>query len=201
MVAVLPLLWACAAVPLEPLPLLATGEGILLSATTPTGAYSMAFAGGSADLGGGAPMVATATTVTAAPTAGEPLEIRAARSAWDLKRRTAHFEGEVVVVRGPVTMRCVSLDVRYAGSDRIDTVVASGGVVVEHGDRRASAARAELVGATGKITLTGEPRLAEGVNTLLGERIILWLDEEKADCEGGPSGPCMLVVEGRALGK
>lgn len=201
MAAVLPLLWACAAPPLEPLPLLARGEGIVVSAATPTGAYTLAFAGGSADLGSGAAMAAKGTTVTADPTVGEPLEIRAARSAWDLKNRTAHFEGEVVVVRGPVTLRCASLDVRYAGSDRVDTVVASGGVLVEHGDRRAAAARAELVGATGKITLTGEPRLAEGVNTLVGERIILWLDDEKADCEGGPSGPCTLVVEGRALGK
>ena len=170
------LMAACAPSPLEPLPAVATGEGITVEATSASGSYSLAFAGAEADLVGGAPIAATRTSVTHAATAGPPLEIRAARSSWDLKKRTAHFEGEVVVVRGAVTMRCGALDVSYADADRIDTVVATGGVVVETGERRAQAERAELLGANGKITLTGTPRLAEGVNALVGERIILWLD-------------------------
>lgn len=191
----------CASVPLEPLPVSATGEGISIEATSESGAYTLSFAGASADIVGGSPIAATRTAVTQASGSGPPLEIRSARSTWDLKNHTAHFEGDVVVVRGDVTMRCAALDVRYAEADRIDTVVATGGVLVETGERRASADRAELLGATGKITLTGKPRLAEGVNALVGERIILWLDDEKADCEGGASGPCTLVVEGRALGQ
>ena len=193
-------LWACAPSPLEPLPAVATGEGITIEASSESGSYTLAFAGASADLVGGTPVAATRTTVTQAA-AGPPLEIRAAKSSWALKNRSARFEGDVVVIRGAVTMRCAALDVRYAAADRIDTVVATGSVTVETGERRAQAERAELVGATGKITLTGKPRLAEGVNALVGERIILWLDDEKADCEGGASGPCTLVVEGRALGQ
>jgi lipopolysaccharide export system protein LptA len=57
------------------------------------------------------------------------------------------------------------------------------------------------VGRTGKITLTGRPKLSEGVNALEGERIVLWLDEERADCEGGEGGPCRLVVAAEALGR
>lgn len=193
------LFWGCAPSPLDSLPAVATGEGITIEATSESGGYTLAFAGASADLVGGAPIAATRTTVTHAAS-GPPLEIRASKSSWDLKNRTARFEGDVVVVRGDVTMRCAVLDVRYADADRIDTVVATGSVIVETGERRAEAERAELLAATGKITLTGKPRLAEGVNALVGERIILWLDDEKADCEGGASGPCTLVVEGRALG-
>lgn len=128
-----------------------------------------------------------------------PLEIVAERSEWDLAARTARFSGAVVVKRGGVELRCATLDVRYAGADRIDTVVATGDVRVRQGDRTASAATAELVGATGEIALTGGPRLAEGPNTLHGARIVLWLDDERATCEGASGEPCRLVVEGSAL--
>ncbi|MES2639637.1 MAG: LptA/OstA family protein [Myxococcota bacterium] len=128
-----------------------------------------------------------------------PLEIVAERSDWDLKARTARFVGAVQVRRGEVTMRCDTLEVRYADAERIDRVVATGAVEVNRGERRAKSAAAELDGATGKIALTGEPRLSEGPNTLVGHTIVLWLDDERATCEGVAGTPCRLVVEGSAL--
>ncbi len=128
-----------------------------------------------------------------------PLEIVADRSEWDLRARTAQFSGNVNVLRGEVSMRCDSLDVRYAGPDRIDRVVATGNVEVRRGERRATAASAELDGATGRIALRGDPRLSEGPNTLVGNSIVLWLDDERATCEGAEGAPCRLVVEGSAL--
>jgi lipopolysaccharide export system protein LptA len=70
---------------------------------------------------------------------------------------------------------------------------------VTRGERAATSAKAELEGATGRITMTGEPRLSEGPNTLAGDRIVLWLDDERATCEGAAGAPCRLVVEGSAL--
>ncbi len=128
-----------------------------------------------------------------------PLEITAERSEWDLAARTARFSGAVQVRRGGVQMRCDTLDVRYADAERVDRVLAAGNVRVTQGAREASAASAELVGATGQITLAGAPRLAEGPNTLVGSRIVLWLDDERASCEGAGGEPCRLVVEGSAL--
>jgi lipopolysaccharide export system protein LptA len=171
----------------------------MLEATSGETEYRVTLAGAEADVAGGGEIAATTTTVTAA--SASTLDIQAKRSTWDLKGRSARFEGGVVVTRGPVTLRCATLDVRYAGADVIDTVVATGGVTVDRGGRHASAERAELVGRTGKITLTGRPKLSEGVNALEGERIVLWLDEERADCEGGEGGPCRLVVAAEALGR
>jgi lipopolysaccharide export system protein LptA len=187
----------CGARELDPLPDVATAEGVRLEAEVGAARYRIALAGAEADLVAGGPVSATATEVerqSASP--GADLDIVAARSSWDLRGRSAHFEGDVRVTRGPVTLRCAALDVTYAGAETLDTVVATGGVTVTRGERRASAERAELVGKTGRITLTGRP----GVNTLVGERIILWLDDERADCEGGVSGPCRLVVAARAIG-
>ncbi len=189
---------ACASAALEPLPAKVVAEGVTVQARSEHGAYEVHLAGAEGEPGSG--VQATGTRVSARAPTGPELEIVAARSSWDLKGRTAHFEGNVIATRGDVTMRCSTLDVVYAGADAIETVVASGGVRVERGARLAEASRAELVGKTGRITLTGEPRLAEGVNVLVGERIVLWLDDERADCEGGATGPCRLVVAPGALG-
>jgi lipopolysaccharide transport protein LptA len=128
-----------------------------------------------------------------------PLEILAERSDWDLRARTAHFEGSVLVRRGGVELRCAALDVRYANADRVDDIIATGGVTVQQGARAATAARAELIGATGQITLTGQPTLSEGPNTLAGATITLWLDDERASCAGADGAPCRLLVDGSAL--
>lgn len=142
---------------------------------------------------------AAGTAVVRAESGKAPMEIRADRSSWQLDARVATFAGNVQVVRGPVTLRCAELEVRYADAARVDRVLARGGVHVERGERRATAQQAELVGATGEVRLTGEPRLQEGPNTLAGATITLWLDDERAECAGADGEPCRLTVEGGAL--
>ncbi|MFN7146573.1 MAG: LptA/OstA family protein [Myxococcota bacterium] len=189
----LALLAACApSEPAAPLPTAAVATGVE--------AVGEGWSAAAATLRFGANVAEAAEPAIVRATDGKPpLEITAARSEWDLKARTARFSGTVDVRRGGVTMRCDSLDVRYADADRIDRVVATGNVLVRQGARTANAATAELVGATGQITLTGTPKLAEGPNTLVGNRIVLWLDDERASCEGAGGEPCRLVVEGSAL--
>lgn len=161
------------------------------------GAWGMATA--SAVLRGGIAQ-AGETAVVRAETGSQPLQISAAHSTWDLAKHTAHFEGEVNVLRGVVTMTCSALDVTYDGA-RIDRVVAMDAVRVTREGRVATANRAELEGATGKITLTGAPTLAEGPNHLSGTAITLFLDDEKAECVGGAAdSPCTLTVDSTALG-
>ncbi len=143
-----------------------------------------------------------AAPAPAAPAPVDParaLTIDAPASEWDLRERVARFEGGVVATRGPVTLRTPTLTVRYAGADRIDKVEAAGGVEVTRGARTARAERAVLDAASGEIVLTGGPRLAEGPNALEGTRIVLFLDDERARCEGAEGAPCRLVVDGTAL--
>lgn len=128
-----------------------------------------------------------------------PLEIRAQRSEWDLRNRAATFTEEVVVTRGDVQIACGQLRVTYKDADHLDVVVATGGVDVTRGGRRAHAERAEIDGDSGRITLTGAPTLSEGPNALAGDRITLYLDDERALCEGAAGTPCRLVVDGSAL--
>lgn len=130
----------------------------------------------------------------------QPLSIQAQRSEWDLKARSAHFEGEVVVTRGDVVMTCPVLDVVYGAKQQIQQVVATGPVVVRSGDRQATAGHAELLAESGELLLTGKPRLEEGDNALVGQKIRFYLDGERVVCEGAAGEPCSLVMRGD-LGK
>ncbi len=163
------------------------------------GAYVVALSQASAPSGGGV-ATATATEASRRDEGKPPLSISSSASTWDLKNKRASFEGQVVVTRGDVTMRCDKLDVAYGSGDAVETVVATGNVVVDKGSRVARAAAAELVGPTGRITLTGSPRLADGPNELMGDSIVLWLDDERATCTGKAGAPCTLVVAGWAVG-
>lgn len=178
--------------PVAPLPTAAAATGVeAVGDGWSAAAATLRFAGGVAE--------ASEPAIIRSESGKPPLEIVAERSEWDLRARTARFTGAVTVRRGDVEMRCAALDVRYADADRIDAVVATGGVEVNRGARTATAQSAELVGATGRITLSGEPTLTEGPNTLMGASIVLWLDDERATCEGADGAPCRLVVDGAAL--
>ncbi|MDP2304566.1 MAG: LptA/OstA family protein [Pseudomonadota bacterium] len=176
----------------QPLPSAATASGVEVSGD--------GWSAAAATLRFGAGFAQATEPAVVRPSDGKPpLEIVAERSEWDLKARTARFVGAVHVRRGDVVMRCDALDVLYADAERIDRVIATGSVEVRRGERLATSASAELEGATGKVALTGEPRLSEGPNTLAGHTIVLWLDDERATCEGVSGAPCRLLVEGSAL--
>lgn len=125
-----------------------------------------------------------------------PMQIEAPASDWNLKTRNVRFTGGVVVTRGDVVMRCAELEVRYADADTVDQAIARGDVVVEKGERRATGTEAVLTAADGRIVLTGEPTVTEGPNRLSGQRIELFLDDERLSCQA-----CRLVVAGEALGR
>lgn len=193
-------IFACSSAPLPPLPEMATATGVEIRTEAAGADVQIRLAGAEGDVFTLQPIRATATTVGYIQQGKPDLEIRAARSDWNLRERTAAFDQDVVVTRGDVTMTCSHLDVRYGSASQIDTVVATGTVRVLRGEREATADKAELDGKTGRVVLTGNPRLREGASELVGAVITLWLDDERANCEGEKGTECRLLVAGSAIG-
>jgi lipopolysaccharide export system protein LptA len=123
------------------------------------------------------------------------LRIEADRSQWDLKGRTVLFEGNVRTTRGEMHMVCDQLDVQLGEGDAIETAAAQGAIRVTHAERVATGERAELFADRGELIITGNPIVVEGGNSLAGERITLWLDDDRMDCEA-----CTLVMENPGIG-
>lgn len=123
-----------------------------------------------------------------------PLEVRSERARWDLKAHTVLLEGQVRAVRGDVTLTCDRMDVRYTQVDRIQSVQATGNVVVTRGDRVLEAGRADLEVESGRLELTESPRLLEAGHRLEGRRVVMWLDQDRLECDA-----CSLVFKGEAV--
>ena len=122
------------------------------------------------------------------------LVIEAPASSWDLAANMVQFSGGVVATRGDVVLRCQSLDVRFDAENRVELAEADGPVHLSRGSLEARSQRALLTGATGRVDLLGDASLDEPSGRLSGKRIVLWLDDDRVECDD-----CRLVVDGSKL--
>jgi lipopolysaccharide transport protein LptA len=122
------------------------------------------------------------------------LVIEAPSSEWDLAAGSVLFTGGVVVNRGDVQLHCRTLALRFDGDHRVELAEATGEVRLDRGSLHAQAEAATLVGATGRLELHGAAKLQEPAGTLVGARIVLWLDDDRVEC-----ADCRLVVDGSKL--
>ena len=89
----------------------------------------------------------------------------------------------VHVVTPEMTLDCGSLELTLNESNEIGWMEALGEVKILHEEREAHAGRLVFEAATGEYVLEQEPRLVEGRNRILGERIRFWRDSKKMVCE------------------
>jgi lipopolysaccharide export system protein LptA len=121
----------------------------------------------------------------------EPVEIEAKSLEFDARENVAVFRGDVVTTQGDVVMRSAVLRVEFAQSngkigrvERPQSVVAEGDVRITQGARVALGNRAEFDEAERMLVLSGDAVLHEGSNQVRGERIIVYLDEDRSVVEG-----------------
>ena len=194
------LLIGCAspALPDAPLPEAVVAEGVVAGGTQPGLQWGLSAA--AVELAAGATVARASTPVVAMQGDGEPITIRSLRSTWQMKEHRAHFEGDVVMVRGRMELRCIALDVAYSASGTMERMEAAGPVEViqqtDSGERRARGERAVYDAVKGEIVLTGSPEIQEGPNRLRGRIVRVQMEAEEVICEGGEGEVCVLELSG-----
>jgi lipopolysaccharide export system protein LptA len=128
--------------------------------------------------------------------------------------KEATFEGNVKVNQGDVTLSCDQLVLVYdekAGArtgdgrarklakklenvSQIKSITASGNVKIVQNDRMAVAGKALYDNAKRTITLTEGPRLWQGTDVMVANTIIIYLDENRVDSEGGKENPIKFKI-------
>jgi lipopolysaccharide transport protein LptA len=112
-----------------------------------------------------------------------PTRVEAARMSLDRSERLARFTDDVVVRRGDVVVRGPRMDAHYDDSGQLTHLYLRGGVEVRQGERRAVAENADYDARTREVLLTGEPRVFDRGDVLVGERIALALDSREIRVE------------------
>jgi lipopolysaccharide transport protein LptA len=114
---------------------------------------------------------------------GQPsASIRSERASWDLREHHVSFEGQVVLERGPFTLECSRLEARFDSPEQLRSAEAIE-ATIRHRGRVATGHRASLDLVSGELVLEGAPTVTEGERSLRGERIVLFLDDERLECE------------------
>jgi lipopolysaccharide export system protein LptA len=138
----------------------------------------------------------------------EPITITSDSLEYDYKANVVVYRGEVLAIQGTVKLRSDTLTVTLERRDgdaaaktatpknaapesptqepqRVHEIVAVGGVRIDDGARWATGGRAVFEQAQRTVVLTEEPVLHDGANEVAGERVVVYLDENRSIVEGG----------------
>jgi lipopolysaccharide export system protein LptA len=116
-----------------------------------------------------------------------PITIKSNELAADNKGKTAIFSGKVVAKQGDVIIFCDRMTVYYGRTQGdVDKIEADGNVRIVQENRTGVASHAVYEGRQGRITLTGGgPKLMQGADTVSGEIITYFIDDERSSVTGG----------------
>lgn len=116
-----------------------------------------------------------------------PITIKSNELAADNKGKTAVFTGKVTAKQGDVTILSDKLTVRYSDKkEDVEQIQADGNVRIVQQNRTGYANKALYDSKAGRITLSGgNPRVTQGANTITGETITYYIDEDRSIVTGG----------------
>ena len=129
--------------------------------------------------------------------AREPIVVTSNRMEADKLGDLVTFSGDVVLKKEAMTMNADTLLVHYDQPAKgIREIEAIGNVVVTKEGRTALAERAVYYSKEEKIVLTGDARIIENENQVGGDRITLFMRDERSIVEGGK----VLIYQDRGEG-
>lgn len=118
-----------------------------------------------------------------------PVEITSERLSVDQTAATAEFTGEVLAGQGTLRIQADTLLVEYQTENdnltgQIERMTARGNVTLTNGAEAAEGQEAIYVVADGKVRMTGDVLLTQGLNAISGEILNIDLDTGNAVFEG-----------------
>ncbi|MBE9529149.1 MAG: hypothetical protein IME99_07920 [Proteobacteria bacterium] len=116
-----------------------------------------------------------------------PLVITSKTLEADNKKGIVIFKGNVIAEE-EFLLCSDELYLGYGDGTKVDSMVAIGDVRIVHGDRVSGANRAEYKRAGRTLILTGSAVVVECGDTVRGERIEVYLDEDRVVVDGGGTG-------------
>ena len=102
---------------------------------------------------------------------------------FDYKKQYALFENNVLVTDPEMQLAADRLTVLFDAKGKAQSIKAEGRVTIKQLDKTAQAGLATYDFETGKIVLAIKPRVTRGRDTLEGELITFWRDQNRMVCQ------------------
>jgi lipopolysaccharide export system protein LptA len=147
----------------------------------------------------------------------EPIHITSDSLEYDYKTNVVVYRGDVIAIQGDMKVRSDTLTVTLAGREgagvpgapehdadpskaggqKVQQIVAVGNVRIDNGTRWATGGRAVFEQASRTLVLTETPVLHDGPNEVAGDRVLVYLDENRSVVEGGRKRVKAVVYPGK----
>lgn len=125
-----------------------------------------------------------------------PITIKSNQLAADNRNKTAVFSGKVVAKQGDITIFADKLTINYGEKKgEVDKIIAEGAVRIVQENRTGTAGHAVYDNREGRITLTGSPRVMQGDDTISGDSITYYIDEDRSVVTGGSGHRVEAVIQ------
>ncbi|MFN2375510.1 MAG: LptA/OstA family protein [Candidatus Binatia bacterium] len=120
-----------------------------------------------------------------------PINISADRLECSYGKGLLRYEGNVRVEHAGAKIHARSLEVAFEpeGQRRLKKITARGDVEVLNGNESARSELAEYDPTAATIVLSNNARLGSGPNSLAGEKVVVYLNEERAVVLGSGGAP------------
>jgi lipopolysaccharide export system protein LptA len=139
----------------------------------------------------------------------QPITVTAQTLEFDYKRNVVVYRGDVHAVQGDVHLHSDELTITLASADagrasttppapdrpagdatlggrvQLREVIATGRVRIDQGERWATGGRAVFDQERRQLVLSVSPVLHDGPNQISGDRVVVYLDEDRSVVEGG----------------
>ena len=135
----------------------------------------------------------------------EPITITSDTLEYEYKDGVIVYRGDVLAVQGEVKIKSNELRITLAKSDdgkkkngenavgalddasasKLQSVVATGSVRIDQGTRWAVGGKATFDQSNRTLVLTENPVMHDGPNEVAGDRVVVYLDENRSVVEGG----------------
>jgi lipopolysaccharide transport protein LptA len=102
---------------------------------------------------------------------------------FDYKKQYALFENNVLATDPEMQLAADKLTVIFDAKGKAQSIKAEGRVTIKQTDKTAQAGLATYDFETGKIVLAIKPRVTRGRDTLEGELITFWRDQNRMICQ------------------
>lgn len=143
----------------------------------------------------------------------QPITVTADTLEYDYKTNVVVYRGDVVATQGEMKVRSDTLTVTFAAArdgggapttdksgQRLEQIVAVGNVRIDNGTRWATGGRAVFQQDARTLVLTETPVLHDGPNEVAGDRVVVYLDENRSVVEGGRKRVKAVVFPGKEDG-
>ena len=126
----------------------------------------------------------------------QPIDVTSDKVETYGKENLVIFKGNVIARQKDMVIYADSVEVLTNEDGKgIERVTAGGNVKIQQGLRVANCQKAVFYNLDQKLVLTGDPKVSEGDNVVLGDEIIFDIDKNRLEVKGGPSGRGKVKVQ------